>query len=164
MAATEDKTLIGASVIEQEAFDALIAHEQDEADVIAAYETFAKDTESEVVRFLIELIVEDERRHHRVIEQLANTIRSQATFEDVNPRIPYLDVHRHRDRQLLAATRMFLDIERKDRTHLKDLAKTVGASGGEVDAFIVNLMRMDTERHISILKFIDRLIRRSPIR
>lgn len=59
---------------------------------------------------------------------------------------------------------MFLDIERKDRRHLKDLAKSVEQSAGEVDAFIVNLMRMDTERHISILKFIQHLIKRSPIR
>lgn len=164
MAMTADTKLIGASVLEQEAFEALVAHERDEADVIAAYETFARDTESDVVRFLIELIVEDERRHHRVIEQLANTIRAQATFEDVKPRIPYLDVRRHRDQQLLAATRMFLDIERKDRRHLKDLAKSVEQSAGEVDAFIVNLMRMDTERHIAILKFIEHLIKRSPIR
>lgn len=164
MAMTADTKLIGASVLEQEAFEALVAHERDEADVIAAYETFARDTESDVVRFLIELIVEDERRHHRVIEQLANTIRAQATFEDVKPRIPYLDVRRHRDQQLLAATRMFLDIERKDRRHLKDLTKSVEQSAGEVDAFIVNLMRMDTERHIAILKFIEHLIKRSPIR
>lgn len=85
MTVAADTRLTGASVLEQEAFDALIAHERDEADVIAAYETFAKDTDSKVVRFLIELIVEDERRHHQVIHQLANTIRAQATFEDINP-------------------------------------------------------------------------------
>lgn len=164
MAITTDHKLAGASVLEQEAFDALVAHERDEAEIIAAYETFAKDTESDVVQFLVELIVEDEHRHHRVIGQLANTIRAQATFEDVNPRVPYLDVHRHRDQQLLAATRMFLDIERKDRHHLKDLAKSVEQSAGEVDAFVVDLMRMDTERHIAILKFIEHLIKRSPIR
>src|SRR5579884_3030738 len=81
MAVTGDNRLVGASVFEQEAFDALLAHERDEEGVIAAYETFAKDVPSEVVRYLIELIVEDERRHHRVLDGLANSIRAQATFD-----------------------------------------------------------------------------------
>jgi rubrerythrin len=164
MSVTADNRLAGASVSEQEAFDALIAHERDEEDVIAAYEVFAKQAESDVVRFLIELIVEDERRHHRVLAKLANTIRAQATFEDTEPRLPYFDVHRERDKGVLDATRRFLAVERKDRAHLRDLAKTVEACGGEVDAFVVDLIRMDTERHIAILKFIQRLVRRSPIR
>lgn len=163
MATTADNKLTGASVFEQEAFDALVAHERDEEEVISAYEAFARETESDVVRFLIELIVEDERRHHKMLEQLANTIRAQSTFEETGPRVPYLDVHRRRDRTLLETTKRFLEVERKDRSHLKDLAKTVEASGGEVDAFVVDLLRMDTERHIQILKFVEHLVRRSPI-
>jgi len=163
MATTADSKLIGASVFEQEAFDALVAHEKDEEEVITAYEAFATETESKVVRFLIELIVEDERRHHKVLEQLANTIRAQSTFEETGTRVPYLDVHRRRDRAVLETTKRFLEVERKDRSHLKDLAKTVEACGGEVDAFVVNLLRMDTERHIQILKFIEHLVRHSPI-
>ena len=161
---TESNRLAGASVSEQEAFDALIAHERDEEDVIAAYEVFAKESESGVVRFLVQLIVDDERRHHEVLQQLANTIRAQATFEDTEPRLPYFDVHRQRDHGVLDATKRFLAVERKDRAHLKELAKTVESSGGEVDAFVVDLIRMDTERHIAILKFIEHLVRRSPIR
>ena len=163
MTTTEGDRLVGASVLEQEAFDALVAHERDEQGVISAYESFAESTESAVVRFLIELIVEDERRHHEVLEQLANTIRAQSTLEDASPRVPYLDVHRGRDRALLQATKRFLEVERDDRAHLRVLAKTVGACGGEVDAFVVDLLRMDTERHIRILKFIERLVRTSPI-
>lgn len=151
-------------MFEQEAFDALVAHEKDEEEVIAAYEAFASQTESDLVRFLVTLIVEDERRHHKVLEQLANTIRAQSTFQETGPRLPYFDVHRRRDQGLLGATRRFLDVERNDRARLKVLAKTVGACGGEVDAFVVDLLRTDTERHIRILKFIEHLVRRSPIR
>ena len=161
---TDTSRLTGASVSEQEAFDALMAHERDEEDVISAYEVFATEAESGVVRFLVQLIVEDERRHHQVLQQLANTIRSQATFQETEPRLPYFDVHRQRDRGVLDATKRFLAVERKDRAHLKELAKTVESCGGELDAFVVDLIRMDTERHIAILKFIDHLVRRSPIR
>lgn len=158
----QDK-LAGASVYEQDLFDSLQAHERDEQDVIAAYEALASESPSETVRYLIGLILDDERRHHRVMGELANTLRAQATFEERTPRVPYLDVRRDRDRDLLQETQRFLAIERKDRADLKHLARATRNVGGELDAFVVKLLRSDTERHIAILRFIEHLIRRSPV-
>ncbi len=152
--------LAGASVTEQELFDSLLAHERDEREVISAYEVLASEASSETVRYLVGLILEDERRHHRILDELANTIRAQATFEERGARLPYLDVQRDRDRSLLEQTRRFLAIERKDRAELKRLERRTRDVGGEFDAFIVKLMGADTERHIAILRFIEHLIRR----
>lgn len=163
MVALADERLVGASVTEQETFEALVAHERDEEEVIAGYESLAAETPSEAVRYLIKLIVEDERRHHRVLEQLANTVRFQATLDDRGAHLPYLDVHRGRDRALLEETRRFLAIERRDRAQLKHLAKSIRGSGGELEAFVVDLLRSDTERHVAILRFIEHLVRRSPL-
>lgn len=163
MVVLADERLIGASVIEQETFEALVAHERDEEEVIASYESLAAETSSEAVRYLVGLIVEDERRHHQVLEQLTNTIRFQATLDDSGIHLPYLDVHRARDRALLGQTRRFLAVERKDRAQLKHLAKSLRVSGGELEAFVVDLLRSDTERHVAILRFIEHLVRRSPL-
>lgn len=159
-----EDALIGASVFEKEAIEALIAHGREEEEVITAYESFARTTRSGVVRYLVGLIVEDERRHHRVFEQLANTIRAQAALGDAGPRIPQLDVHRYRDRALLEATRHFLELERQDRARLKQLQRKVRDTGDELDAFVIGLLRSDSERHVTILRFIEHLVRRSPLR
>jgi len=155
--------LIGASGWEQHLFDALREHEHDEQEVIGAYVDFAEQTSSEAVRYLINLIVEDEKRHHRLLSELANTIRAEVTFDERGDKVPFLDVHRH-DPALLEATRRFLEIERRDRTDFKDLAKEVDRMGGPLDSFLVKMVLDDTDRHIRILRFIERLARRSPLR
>jgi hypothetical protein len=44
------------------------------------------------VRYLVDLILEDERRHHRVLRELSNHVRAVATFEERDPRVPALDI------------------------------------------------------------------------
>lgn len=158
----DDDILLGASVSEKSLFDAVRAHERSEAAVIGEYEAFARRTSSELVRYLVTIIVDDEHRHHRYLEELANSVRASATFEERGPRMPYFDVS-HDDPDLRATTKRFLEVERQDRAELKRLARSVRDGGNELDAFIVNLMRDDTERHIAMLRFIDRLARSSPL-
>ena len=98
-----------------------------------------------------------------MLTELTNTIRADATFEKLDARIPYLDVHRHDD-ALLEATDRFLALERKDRAELKHLAHNVRTVGGSLDAFVVELLQSDTERHIRILRFIKNSVRKSPVR
>jgi hypothetical protein len=158
----EGEVLIGASVSDQSLFDALRAHERSEGAVIREYEDFARRTGSELVRYLIGIIVDDERRHHRFLEELANSVRTSATFEERGPRLPFFDVS-HDDPELRETTKRFLDVERRDRAELKQLARSVRDAGNELDAFVVSLMRDDTERHIAMLRFIERLSRSSPL-
>lgn len=165
MVLVSDNDLVGASVFERKLFDALLAHARGEEEVIAAYEDFAEDAPSDSVRYLVKLILDDEHRHHRILAELANEVRAETSLEEHGDRVPYLDVH-HDDAALLETTRRFLALERKDRVELKHLAHVVSEAGGggELDAFLVDLMRADTERHIRILRFIERLVRRSPLR
>lgn len=162
MAETTHERLIGASTLDQRLFDALGAHEHDEKAVIEEYVAFAERTPSATVRYLINLIVEDEKRHHRVLTELANTIRAEVTFEERGSRIPYLDVHRG-DPALLAATRRFLEVERRDRDELRTLCRQVDRSGALLEAFLVRLVLEDSDRHIRILRFIERLAKHSPL-
>jgi Arc/MetJ-type ribon-helix-helix transcriptional regulator len=163
MIAVSDDHLVGATIWQQELFDLLLAHERDEEEVISAYEAFAEEAHSDAVRYLVRLILDDEKRHHRVLSELANTIRADATFEKRGARVPHLDVH-HRDDSLLQETDRFLALELKDRAELKHLARKVRTVGGALDAFVVELLQSDTERHIRILHFIKNAVRSSPVR
>ena len=154
--------LIGATEWDQHLFDRLGQHEQDEKDAIQAYADFAEQTGSQTVKYLINMIVDDERKHHRVLAELANTIRAEVTFEERGSRLPYLDVHRG-DRTLLDATRRFLEVERRDRAEMRGLAKEVDRTGNELDSFLIKMILDDTDRHIRILRFIERLAKHSPL-
>lgn len=164
MGRVPDNHLAGASVWQQELFDSFLAHERDEEEVIAAYEVFAEEASSNTVRYLLRLILDDEKRHHQVLSELTNKVRAEVTLEERGARIPYLDLHRS-DQALLEATDRFLAIERKDRAELKRLARKIRAdAGADFDAFVVDLLRSDTERHIRILRFVKHNIRHSPLR
>ncbi len=155
--------LRGASGWEQELYSALRAHEREEAGVIAAYSEYAAQSPSATVRYLISMILEDEHRHHKVLDELANAVRADATMEETGPRVPLFDVHSG-DGPLLEATRRFIALERQDREELKHLSGRMHKLGGELDAFVLQLLLADTDRHLSILRFIERLVRRSPLR
>jgi len=162
MVESTEERLIGASEMEQLLFDAFRDHERDEQEVLDAYAAFAQQTGSQTVRYLINIIVEDERRHHRILAELANTIRAEVTFEERGKRLPHLDIHR-RDQAILDSTRQFLEIERRDRDEFKGLAKQMERVGAPLDSFLVRLVLDDTDRHIRILRFIERLVRQSPL-
>ena len=158
-----DGHLAGATMRQQDFFDALQAHVRDEKDTIEAYEVFAREASSDAVRYLIRMILDDERRHHRVLAEVANTIRADSTFEKRGDQVPYLDVH-SRDEGLLNETERFLKLERKDRAELKKLTRKARAVGGSLDNFMMDLLQSDTDRHIRILRFIKHAIRTSPVR
>ena len=143
MNAVSDDHLVGATIGQQELFDVFLAHERDKEEVVSAYEIRAEKAPSDAVRYLVRLILDDEKRHHRVVFELAETIRADATFERRGARIPHLDVHR-RDYSLLEETERFLALERKDRAELKHVARKVRSVGGAVAGFVVDLLKSDT--------------------
>jgi rubrerythrin len=155
--------LRGASVWQEDLYEALMAHMANEGGIVDAYATFAEETSSETVRYLVRLILDDERRHHRILLDLANAVRAEATLELRDGRVPFMDVHAH-DEALHQATERFLAAEREDLVQLRRLIRqAAGAGGTELEEFVLGLLREDTERHIKILKFIERLVRHSPL-
>lgn len=157
---TEER-LLGASVAEQELFDAIVAHERSEEATIADYENLAATTDSMAVAYVMGLIVEDERRHHRILMELANTVRAEATMEERGRVIPTVDV-KSSDAALLESTRRFLAVERRDHAELKRLARRVRAnSESPLAVMMVDLLLSDTRRHIKLLHHLRRMVRRS---
>src|ERR1700675_367529 len=83
--------LIGASVWEQDLYDHFTSHVANERDLLSGYQQAAADSSSAAFRYLTALIVEDEVRHHRLFEDLASALRSDAELRPQEPAIPYID-------------------------------------------------------------------------
>jgi len=64
----------GASVSTHEVVEALDRHGGEEAELLERYQRFVEEAESPAARYLVQLILDDEQRHHRVLEELANSI------------------------------------------------------------------------------------------
>jgi hypothetical protein len=132
----------------------LTHHGAQEGAALAAYREVADDSSAgDGVKYLVRLILEDEERHHRVFEEMANAMRSYLEEIAVEPSVPTLSPQR--DQRLLEQTRHLLALEKADAKELRELSRELrGAPKSMLHPLLVDLMRHDTEKHIAILEHI----------
>jgi hypothetical protein len=145
---------VGMSVWERELFEHLVRHMQNENELIDDYERLAADAGGHV-GYVLRLIIEDERRHHRLFEEWCNSLRSAAEFRPVEPEVPLLRKTPDPD-EVVAGVRRFLATERADKKDLGRLKKLVK---DEKDVtlwdVLLDVMELDTRKHIELLRFIE---------
>ncbi|MGV3758361.1 MAG: hypothetical protein ACO1PW_02305 [Actinomycetota bacterium] len=148
------QTLVGASVFEQELYDHLSSHVDDEVEALRAYQALAESTESKAFAYLAGMILEDERRHHRMLADLAETVRVSAELRGDPTPIPFLDLHKDRE-AILAATEELFAVEKADEKELKALAKQLkDFKDTTLWELMLEIMRADNLKHRLILKFV----------
>jgi bacterioferritin (cytochrome b1) len=139
----------------REVVEALDRHGREEAELLERYQRFVDESEPPAVRYLVGLIVEDEERHHRVLEDLANTIAWGSVKGTTEQVIPSFPVRFRGDAALRSETQALLHHELRDRTQLRRLRRRLRTYGDVASwELLIDLMRSDTAKHIRILRFI----------
>jgi rubrerythrin len=141
----------GLSVWEHKVFEEVLSHIDEEREVLEVYAEAVSTTSSKAARFLMELILNDEQRHHKLLRDLAETI---AAFPLEGP-VPFLDYKPNP--ALQKAARDLLSVERADLDGLHELKKELRpVAETSLWSLLVELLVRDTEKHIEILKFLER--------
>lgn len=124
-------------------------HVRSEAHSIEEYERLHDALDDPGTRFLLDLILEDERRHHALFERLAAAARNEGGA----PPEPDLDA----DAVALLAepTRLYLADEREDRHHLERLRRELGGRHAGLWSLLIELLDLDTQKHVRILEYLD---------
>ncbi len=133
----------------------LLRHSAAEVDVLDAYRHEAEQNPNEFVRFLSELILEDEERHHRLIEAMIRHLRPSADAGEAAA-VPWL-VAARRPRELLDTVRRLDRFERTDLRALRRLRRALGPL--RVDSLLgalVDMLIADTKKHRRILRTLRR--------
>jgi hypothetical protein len=127
------------------------AHVREEAQFLHAYRELADGIADEGVRLLIELIVDDEERHHALMARIAAAARGDLGEDALSaPDLSADELDR-----LLPPTEQFLEAEREDRRRLQELARTLRPLQDEnLWPLLVELMEMDTRKHVRILEYL----------
>ncbi len=137
----------------------LLAHFQEHVDgeweLLEAYARF-RDEGPEFVGYLVDMILSDEARHHQMFRELVNRIRSDIDWRDYGPQVPYVGTVRDKA-ALMEATDRLLGFERNDEKELARLQKELRPlRDTTLFSLLVELMELDTKKHIAILEFIHR--------
>lgn len=129
-------------------------HGRMEGAILDSYRQVAeRSSAGAAVQYLVRLILEDEHRHHQVFAEMANQIRSVVWEVPVEPTLPVMK--RSSDPDLLAETKRLLEFEEQDAKELRALRRTLRKSPtSSLNPLMVQLMLLDTTKHIAILKHI----------
>ncbi len=151
--AVQGLTQTGASGSDCELVQLLARHETEEESVLARYERFAHEARSPAARYLVGLIMEDERRHHRMLVDLANAI-AWGEWRPVCDMVPDLDPN-ITDSAVAEATKELLDAEQRDHAELRELRKKLrDYRDTTLWDLVADLLMMDTDKHLRILRFL----------
>ena len=147
--------IAGASVWEQQLYDHVTEHGKSEGEILRSYEQLADHADSAAFAYLARIILDDERRHHQLLDDLAQTIRTTAELSGEPTPIPALGrIAGDRD-QIVAETERFLEFEKEDNKDLERLAKELkDVRNTTVWELLLRIMQQDNEKHRRILEFI----------
>jgi hypothetical protein len=144
----------GASAETRELVELIANHGAEEGALLATYEELASESPDDGVRYLVNLILEDERRHHRLLTDLSNAVAWSMLAEPPVATVPRLP--RSIDGPLLEQTRRLLTSEREDFRALTKLRRRLRPyAGTTMWALVVDLMLLDTQKHALILEAIE---------
>ena len=142
----------GASEDTRDLVELLAKHCSEEGTMLQHYQRFALEAQAPETRYLVLLILDDERRHHRLLVEMANAIAWGMSKESPEPAVPDMTHDDAGNRALAEETRHLLKAEQNDRVELKRLRKRLRPFRDQtLWELIVDLMITDTEKHIQIL-------------
>ncbi len=147
--------LDGGSAWDDEVYNAFRSHVQEEDRILASYEALAGEQSSPDVAFLVRMIAEDEKRHHELFAQLADTVRTVVELEPSAHAVPDIPLRRDDAQFLRRAASELLRFERDDARRLRKLRRELRpVHETTIWPLLVETMELDTKKHILILKHI----------
>jgi len=151
----KDESSAGASTMERELYAHFVNHVETERAVLEEYVSVAEKSESKAFRYLVNLLIEDEIRHHRIFMEIADSIKTESLTGEEDEVVPGMDLYRVDRVKTLASTTILLKNEKDDAIELKRLQRLLkDLQDATLWSLLVELMQLDTRKHIAILRFV----------
>ena len=132
------------------------SHADHEERWLVNYQAIAKESSDPLIRFLLDLIVADEQRHHELTSRMISKLKDELAWtraEKLAPRVYEIGKKR---KPLHASVERFLEAEREGIKEYQRLKKESQGLYRDVFALLYTTMIHDSHKHIGILKFLRR--------
>ena len=135
------------------------AHEAEEGKFLRQYKDLAGTTKNPMIKFLLQLIISDEEKHHAITHAMVSTLKGDLNWTRPDDAIRGLyDLGEDKER-LLKLTEDFIRVEKQGITEYKKLIKESKGYYRDLFALLFQSMVHDSEKHVKILKFLRQRLR-----
>ena len=137
---------------------AIERHVANEADAAGQYERLATRSGDPVVSLVMRVIVDDEQRHHALLERIAATLRDTLNWSRSTQSLPRSDATYSdtADTELVAVAHALIEEEKAGAAALRRLAHREKSLDGDVEAILLEMMAIDSDKHARLLDFVRR--------
>jgi hypothetical protein len=153
-----DLSSAGVSLWERDLYAHLTSHVNAERGLLEGYSAAAAESPSKALRYLVNLLIEDEKRHHRMFMEIADSLKTEALLSGKDPIVPYIDFNRADNHNaVIDLTTQLLYKEQQDALELRRLQRELhSVKDTSLWSLLVDLMERDTKKHIAILRFVKK--------
>ncbi len=137
------------------------SHEGQEGKFVERYKEIAEKSENPLIKFLLQLIISDEEKHHAMTHTMVSTLKSDLYLFRTKPEDAILGLYelgKEKD-ELLKLTEDFIQVEKKGIKEYKNLVKTSKGYYNDLFVLLFQSMIHDSEKHVDILEFIQQRLK-----
>ncbi len=150
---------------ESSAFEQMLsqfsAHERNEREFLNEYREIVDRHDNPLVKFLLQLIISDEEKHHSMVRTITSALQEDLTgIKTGGEDMPKLGaISEEKKDELLRLTADFIKAEKQTIDEYKALLKGSQGYHQGLLALLIRTIIHDSEKHVMILDFIDEKLR-----
>ena len=130
------------------------SHATHEERWLSSYREIAKETSDPQIRFLLDLIVADEERHHELTARMMSKLKDELAWTRPTEIARKAGESGEKSKRLLASVENFLGAERDAIKEYERLKKESQGLYRNVFALLYTTMIHDSHKHMEILNFL----------
>ena len=138
------------------------SHVEAESKFLHEYSDAIRNHESPLARFVLELILQDEEKHHQLLKQVIRRLKSDLSFRFTAPAdsgsvetVGHINIPR-----MILLTDKFLEEEREGIQKMQGILAQAAPLYDGLLVMILKMLVKDSEKHILMLEFLRTKLRR----
>jgi bacterioferritin (cytochrome b1) len=133
---------------------ALEAHASAEAHDLATCQELAERSTDPVLKMLVQLVVEDEQRHHSLLQSMVHRLQEEVDFVHSYTALPVSEPDETAGAEVAATLRALIRDEHEGARHLRHLARQEPHLYDGLYPMLLETIARDSEKHATILRYL----------
>jgi len=135
------------------------SHETHEAVYVRRYRELFLRLQNPLVKFLLELILADEEKHHTVLQSMTSTLKGAVTWTRFENALEGLYNLGQQKDEILKVTEEFIRAEKREIVEYRKLMRASKTYYQGLFTLFLAAMIHDSEKHVEILEFLRKQLK-----